>query len=258
MLTLDTAGVVQLFLVFIRISAFTFSAPVFSHPSVPVQWRVFLSLFLAYTFTLTLPLAYPPILAHPFGLVLAAVLEVLTGVLLGFSVQFIFWGVQFAGEVIGFQVGLTLAQVYDPVLGSRSNPIGRFLAVSLTLLFLLLDGHHQVIEGLAASFRLVPLAGSHLAASGPLLLQWIGELFVTALRLAAPFMLTILIVDSALAVFVRMVPQADLFAIALPLKIVLGLTLTLFFVKIFFDYAPLLMDTLVRQLAALIEALAST
>lgn len=257
MLTLSTAGVVQLFLVFSRISAFTFSAPVFSHRSVPVQWRIFFSLFLAYTLTLVLPLQLPPSYTHPLGLLVAASREVLTGLLLGFAVQFIFWAVQFAGEVIGFQVGLTLAQVYDPASGTRANPLGRFLIVSLTLLFLLLDGHHQVIEGLAASFRIIPLAGGEIAASGPLLLQWIGQLFATALRLAAPFMLTILIVDASLAVFVRMVPQADLFSIALPLKLILGLTLTLFFVKIFFEYTPLLLDTLVDQLRAMIEALAS-
>jgi len=255
MLVLNTAFVVRLFLVFARISGFFFSAPVFSHRSIPVQLRVFLALLLAFLLTTVLPMHTPEYVAHPLGLILATALEALTGLLLGFAVQFVFWTVQFASEIIGFQVGLTLAQVYDPIAGSRANPLGRFFIMSLTILFLLLNGHHEVIRGLATSFQWIPLAGADFPHSGELLLQWVGVLFSTALRLATPFMFTILILDLALGILVRMVPQADLFSIALPLKLLLGLIITYFFLNTFFPFASQLLERMVQYLAEMIAAL---
>ena len=71
---------------------------------------------------------------------MAVAVEVLTGLVLGFTAQFIFWAVQFAGEIAGFQMGLSLAQVYDPATGGASNPLGNLLTLSFLLVFLLLDG----------------------------------------------------------------------------------------------------------------------
>ena len=168
-------------------------------------------------------------------------------VLFGFAAQFIFWSVTFAGEIIGFQMGLSIAAVYNPMDGVASNPIGRVLTLTMLLVFLLLDGHHHMLRALVASFEVVPLSGADLSRGGPLLLQWMGAFFVTAIRLAAPFMITIFLVDVALGVFARVAPQADLFSMGLPLKIVIGLSLTILFMQ---NFMPILPD-LIRQVLGL-------
>jgi hypothetical protein len=67
--------------------------------------------------------------------------------------------------VIGFQIGLSMAQVYNPLEGEYSNPLGRLLNLTFLLVFLLIDGHHHILRALITSFEVVPLAGAQVGAS---------------------------------------------------------------------------------------------
>ena len=246
---------IRLFLVFARVGGLLAAAPLFGHGSVPVRVRVFLAVLLAYALHGIVPGEVPENATHPAVLLGAVALEALAGAALGYAAQFVFWAVQFAGEAIGFQMGLSMAQVYNPVEGHSANPIGRILSLTFLLFFLLIDGHHHLLRALVASFDVVPLAGARVAAAGPLLLQWVGRLFVTALRLAAPFLVTIFLVDLALGVFARMVPQADLFSLGLPLKLAVGLGIAGVFLSQFVPVVPELVGQMVSDLLALIEAM---
>lgn len=252
---LEPTYLLSVLLVFVRIGGLLVAAPVFGQRTIPIQLKVFLALVLAYSLAGLVPRVLPPNITEPLGFALAIAIEALTGVALGFAAQFIFYAVQFAGEIIGFQMALSIAQVYNPINGETSNPVGRFLTVSFMLVFLILDGHHYILRALVLSFEAVPLAGANLAATGTLLLQWAGQLFITALRLAAPFMITIFMIDAALGVFARIIPQADLFSLGLPLKLFAGLGLVYFFLQHFFPLIPGLIDTMYHDLLTLIELL---
>ena len=253
---IDPEYLLRVFLVFVRIGGVLVAAPFFSHRSVPVRVKVFFAVLLAYSLVGLTAGSLPAGATAPVGLVVAVAVEALTGLALGFAAQFIFWAVQFAGEVAGFQVGLSLAQAYDPMTGASSNPLGNLLTLSFLLVFLLLDGHHQILRALVASFEVVPLAGAHLEASGPLLLDGMGALFIAAIRLAAPFMVTVFLIDVALGVFARLVPQADLFSIGLPLKLLVGLGLTYFFVQRFFPTVPERIGQMLADVMRMAAALA--
>lgn len=244
-----------LLLVFVRIGGVMVAAPFFNLPNIPVRVRVFLALIIAYTVTFTLPHELPPHAHQAAGFFFYLVVEALTGLLLGFAAQFIFFAVQFAGEAIGFQIGLSLAQVYNPIDGTPSNPLGRLLSMTLLLVFVLLDGHHYVLEALSASFQVVPPAGARLAQGGLLLQEWMRDFFVTALRLAAPFMITIFLVDTALGVFSRVVPQADLFTLSLPLKLMTGLVLTYLIMQTFIPYLPTMVRQVLEDMLLLVDVI---
>jgi flagellar biosynthetic protein FliR len=252
---LEPGYLFSVFLVFVRIGGLMVAAPFFGHQSVPVRVKIPLAVLLAYTIVGLVPGPLPAHVAHPVGLMLAVAIEALTGILLGFAAQFVFWAVAFAGELIGFQMGLSLATVYNPAEGVHSNPIGRFLVMSMLLVFLLLDGHHQVLRALVASFAVVPLSGADLSQGGPLLLTWTGAFFGTALRLAAPFMITMFLIDVAFGVFARIAPQADLFSLGFPVKLLVGLGLTFFFLQNFMPVLPDLIQGMYTDVLAMIEAL---
>jgi flagellar biosynthetic protein FliR len=182
--------------------------------------------------------------------------EALTGLVIGFTAQFLFLAIQFAGEIIGFQMALGIAQVYDPVNGQSANPMGRLLSLVFMLVFVLTDGHHMVLRALEQSFIVVPLGGATLQASGPLLLDWTADFFTLSLRLAAPFMITIFIIDATLGVFARIVPQADLFSLSLPLKLSLGLAVAYFYMQNLFPIVPDMVTRMTDDLLQLIDALA--
>lgn len=247
--------VIRVFLVFVRIGAVLMAAPMFGHGSVPVRVKIFFSLLMAYALVGLVPGPLPEHITEPLPLLLAVAVEVLTGVSIGYAAQFIFWTVQFAGEIVGFQMGLSLAQAYNPIDGQHANPIGRIIGLSFLMVFILIDGHHLILQGLVSSFSIVPLAGAEVQATGPLLLQWTGGLFVTAMRVASPFMVTIFLVDLTLGIFARMVPQADLFSLGLPLKLFVGVGLTFVFMQNFFPTIPGHVSHMLDDLLSVVEAL---
>jgi flagellar biosynthetic protein FliR len=252
---LDPEYLLRVLLVFVRIGGLFVAAPFFGQRLIPVQIKVMLSAVLAFSLTGLVGGALPPGIMHPVGFIVAVVIEAMTGALLGFAAQFVFYAVQFAGDVIGFQMSLSLAQIYNPISGEPSNPLGRMLTLGFMLLFILLDGPQQLIMALVSSFQVVPLAGANIVASGPLLLEWTGAFFKTALRLAAPFMVTLFLVDVALGVFARVVPQADLFSLGLPLKILVGLSLFALFIQQFGPVAPDLIIRMVEDVTQLLNVL---
>jgi flagellar biosynthetic protein FliR len=192
----------------------------------------------------------------PVAMAHYVLVEGLTGIVIGLSARFVFFAVRFAGEFIGFQVGLNISQVLSPADNQSSNPISNLLIMLALLLFLILDGHHQVIRALNASFYVVPLAGAHLHLAGDVMLAWTGGLFTTALRLAAPFMLTIFLVDMALGIFARVAPQAEIFSLSLSLKLLVGIALTYFYLQEFIPFVPELLTEMVANLSAMIETIA--
>ena len=255
MLQIDPEYLLKVFLIFVRIGGLLLTAPFFDNRAIPVKVKVFLSVLLAHALVGLVPSTLPPHATTTLGMMVAVAIEALTGVTLGFSAQFIFWTVQFAGEVLGFQLGLSLAKLVDPINGVPSNPIGRLLALSFMMIFLLLDGHHHLLRALMVSFEAVPLAGAQLDASGPLLLSWTGKFFLSALQLAAPFMITIFLIDTTLGILARVAPQMDLFAIALPSKLLLGLVLTYFYMQYFFPVVPGMTDSMLSDLLQMVETL---
>lgn len=228
---LDTGYIVRVLFVFVRISGLLMAAPVFGHRTVPVQVRVLLGALLAYSLAGFATGPLPDYVTHDVGFVLSLLVEAGTGLLMGFTARLIFWAVNFAGSIMGYQMALSLAQTFDPMSGVASNPLGRILSYAFLLVFLLMDGHHFLIQALVRSFEVVPLGGAHLAAAGPSILEWMGEFFRVALRLAAPFLVILFFTDIALGIFARLIPQANLFTLSLPAKLLVGVVVFLVFVQ---------------------------
>lgn len=255
-MVLEADAVFRVLLAFVRVGGLLVAAPFFSRPFIPVLVKVLLAVLLAFVLAGFATGPLPAHVDHPVGFAVALTVEAATGLLLGFAARFVFMAVQTAGETIGFQMSLSMAQAYNPMVGSGAGPVGQVLTLAFLLLFVLLDGPVHLVQALAGSFEVIPLGGARLAAGGPLLIQWTGAFFATALRLAAPFMVAFLLLDVALGIFARVVPQADLFAISLPAKLVLGIGAFAIFLQGFVALAPGLLDGVARDLSAMIGALA--
>lgn len=243
------------FLVFVRIGGLMIAAPFFGHRSFPVRVRILFSILLAYI-VVGFAGPPPPQAHHPVGFITALAIEAFTGVLMGFAAQFIFWAIQFGAELMGFQMGLSLAQVFNPATQSNSNPLGMLITMTFLLVFILLNGHHEIIKALVGSFQLIPLGGAQVGSGGPLLLEWMAQFFLTALQFAAPFLATFFMVELTLGIFARVVPQADLFSLSLPIKLIVGLSISAFFMQNLFPAIPGLVDDLFNDIIRLIEVIA--
>ena len=156
-LTMEQA---QLFiLIFLRVSTMIALMPVLGDRAVPVRVKGGLSILIA-------ALLYPSVHVDPRAigfdlvtLIFKMASEIMIGAMIAFSVRLIFAGIQLAGELVGFQMGFSVANVIDPSNNEQVSIIAEFQYLIAILLFLGLNGHHIFLSGIADSFKLVPLPG---------------------------------------------------------------------------------------------------
>jgi flagellar biosynthetic protein FliR len=192
---------------------------------VPLLSRLGLALFVALVL-LPLQARHVPELPIDLSTYLALVArEVLVGVTLGFGTLLVFASLQIAGQLIGMQLGLNIATVLDPLnAGQQVSYMDQFYSVLAALVFLAIDGHHGLLLALQHSFEILPPGtfgpnGRTLEA----LISLVTDISRVALRLALPVLATLLLVDLVMALMSRIVPQMNVFFVAIPLKLGLGL-----------------------------------
>lgn len=211
-------------LIAMRTGAILFVSPVFGARFVPAQWKVVFTILLS---LLILPLVASPAGGTPGDLLpwaAAAVKELAVGLLLGFIANLVLAAVQAAGELLDINLGFGIANILDPQSGQTVPLMGNFHQVLAMLVFLTVNAHHVFLSALVTSFQVVPL-GAAQAEPGlrDAVLQMFAGLFVTALKLAAPVLGALFITDFALGIISRAVPQMNLFAVGLPVKLLIGL-----------------------------------
>ena len=210
---------------FVRIAALATSAPLFSHRSIPRLTRIGLSVLIAILVAPTLP---PVPFVSPFSApgVLLIFQQILIGVAIGFTMQIVFAAVELAGELIGLQMGLSFATFINAD-ADQAPIVGSFLAVTMMLVFLALNGHLLLIAGLVDTFTSFPLDGVRgLVAFDVRALVLAGrELFMLGVTLALPVIAAMLLANLALGVLTRTAPQLNLFAVGFPVTLATGLAM---------------------------------
>jgi len=203
-----------------RVGGFCMVAPVFSDKVLPARIRVAIALML--TFVLA-PLA--PVQADLFSSsgVVIMVNQVLIGSSVGFVLQLVFQTVSYGGNLIGQSMGLGFAEMVNPTSGTSVPVLGQFYLVMVTLLFLAMNGHLQVISLLADSFRTLPPASARINEKMLFAVVSAGtDLFSGALRVALPAMTALLLVNIGFAATSRASPSMNLFAVGFPISICMG------------------------------------
>jgi len=225
-------------LAFLRVSALVTVAPIFGSQSVPVRVKVFLSLFLTIVILpalrteqnlsdLTLPLLLP-----------MAAKEILVGLFLGFCAKLVFEAFQFGGRIISNQMGLGVAELIDPESGSQVSVIGNLFSLVAIVLFLNLNGHHLIISALYKSFEIAPLTNHQWlrSAAKVKMLTMFNDIFRIGVKLAAPAMVTIFLLEISMAIMARIVPQMNIFFIGMPVKLGAGMFVIIISLPIFYTF----------------------
>jgi len=224
----------QIFLlVFVRTLGVMSTAPVFGHRAVINQakagfaFALAIALFPAVSLSLEVP---SDLIPYAF----AAVRELVMGMMFGFVARLVFMAVQFAGEIIGIDVGFGIVNVIDPMSAEQISIIGTFKNLIALVIFLLIDGHHVILHALTESFAMVPLGGIQLTALlAKGLVDMTAQVFVMAVKLAAPVVTALFLTSLALGIMARTVPQMNVFIVGFPLKIGLGMGMLAFALPLF-------------------------
>jgi flagellar biosynthetic protein FliR len=224
-----TPGVPQaLVLLALRVGGMLLVAPVFSAKTVPMKVRTGLLLLL------TLLLAGPAVAAARPGLPAlqvtpaAFVAESLVGFAVGFGAAVLVAAAETAGDLMSTSVGLSGASLLDPISGATNTVLANFAQLFAVTVLLSVGGHLVMLDALAESVRAVPLGlagtgGVDVRAGLAALVASGAALFALGLKFAAPVVAAAMIGNVALAVLTRVAPALNVFTVAFPLQIGLGL-----------------------------------
>jgi len=221
----DAAGnvVTAFVLVLARVSGFMAVLPIFGSRSVPLRLRVGIALAVSLIMASVIP---PAPVAGADWVVTALVLvqEILTGLGLGLAVAIVFSAVRQAGLVAGQQMGMSMAQIIDPMTGEEADPLAVLLEMCFSVVFLAAGGHHLLLRLMVSSYAAFPMGEPPAAGVMAQAIVEAGVLMLTfALQLAAPLLAAFLVLAVVLAILARILPEMNILFESLPLRVGLGL-----------------------------------
>ena len=221
-------GTTVLFLLlFARIGALMMLMPAIGEQAIP--GRVRLTLALALTLVLfplissTLP---QDLLDNTPALLVTLVTEVLIGLGFGLLARILLSATQVAGATIASTIGLGFAQTLDPTMGQQGAIVGSFLSVTGVMLIFAMDLHHLAILGIADSYEMFPPGlAIPIVDMRDAVIMTIAEAFKVGVQISAPFMVFGLVFNLGLGVLTKLMPQLQVFFLAMPVSIAVGLML---------------------------------
>lgn len=217
------ADIVAGLLVLLRVSSMLLLLPVLGHQLVPAQARLGLIGIVSFLIYPVVRHTLPEIPVTPIMLGLLAGQEVLIGAMIGLLAQLMFGAIQMAGQVMSYQMGMAIANVFDPSSSAQIAIVGQIAVVLAMLLWLAVGAHHAMLLSLADSFTLFPIGHAWHMQGWDMLNDTAAALFSLSIRLSAPVLLLMLLAYAALGLLSRAVPQIQIFFVSFPLTISLGL-----------------------------------
>jgi flagellar biosynthetic protein FliR len=221
-----SASVFTYALVFSRAGAIMMLLPGIGEVGVPTRIRLALALSVTLIIGNLVGNDMPPLPDEPFVLAGLIIQEVLIGLYFGALARLMMSALVVAGQVAGMQSGLAFAQSFDPTQGQQGAVMATFLnLVAVTLVFV--SGlHHLFLTGIVGSYAIIP-AGSvpMLGDAAQLGTQIVAQSFRVGMQMAAPLIAFGLVFYLALGVLSRLMPQVQIFFVAMPLNVFAGLAI---------------------------------
>lgn len=210
---------------FIRISSMFISIPVFSIRALPAKIRVMAALLITLVVIPLLP-DPPNVELFSYQGFMVTLQQLVIGVSTGFVLQMVFSVMLLGGQSVAYSMGLGFASMVDPASGIQVPVISQVFIVTSNLMFLSLNGHLLLIEMLVGSFNTLPVGLVGIDRDDLwLIIKWSSQIFAGGVLLALPIMAALLFVNISFGVAARAAPQIQIFAIGIPITIMLGMVL---------------------------------
>jgi flagellar biosynthetic protein FliR len=206
-----------------RIASFLMVIPIFGTRLVPARVRLGLALLMTIIVVPMIP-PVPQVDALSADAVVITLQQILIGVGLGFALTALWQLFVIAGQMIAMQMGLGFASMVDPANGVSVAVLAQIYIITITLLFLAMNGHLVAFEVFIESFRTLPIGLEGLGQAGVWqLVHRISWMFVSAMLMALPAVTAVLIVSISFGVMTRAAPQMNIFALGFPIGLIFGL-----------------------------------
>lgn len=239
-----TTGVFAFMIIFVRFGTAMMIMPGIGDSFVPANIRLYYALGLSLVVAPVMqPLVPDPIPAFNILLPLL-VIEFITGLFIGTIARILMMALDTGGMLISLASGISNAQVFNPSLAVQGSVFGAFLSVTGVTLLFVTNLHHLLLHGLVESYQMFPIGGlPDTGSMAELMAKAVSASFVTGFQIALPFVIISLVLYVGMGVLTRLMPQLQVFMIAIPLQIMLALvtfaivlsSIMLFFISRFED-----------------------
>ena len=204
-----------------RVGGLVMVAPVFGNTTIPARIRVAIVMLLTFVLAPLSPATVDPMSAQGVATMVG---QVLIGAAIGFVLKLVFEAVSFGGQMVSQSMSLGFSEVVNPEGGGSTPVLSQLYMVLVTLIFLAMNGHLQLVALVAESFRTLPPGSGVIGANGMHAVVMFGaQLFAGAVRVALPAMTSLLVVNIGFAAISRAAPSMNLFAVGFPITVTLGM-----------------------------------
>lgn len=220
------ADVYVLMMIFARIGTAMMLLPGFGELTLPVRVRLALALTVTFVVAPLVAGAIPPVPANLPSLVILLIAEILYGAVLGTIARLLLTALQVGGTIIDYHMGLGAAMLFDPNAGQQGAVTGAFLTtLGVTLLFIT-NMHHLMLMAVVDSYTLFePGGGFPTGDFSELAARTVSQSFALGFQIALPIVVVGILIYLAMGLMSRLMPQIQVFFIALPVQMLVGFTI---------------------------------
>lgn len=253
MMITDTAQFVLFSLIMMRMAGFVLLNPILGRNSIPMIAKsgfILVLTLLLYSFSQGEVIEVESTLSYS----LLLMKEFVIGYFLGFVMQLFSMVITFAASVIDFQMGISMAMVFDPMNNAQVPLSGSIYNVYYMLLFFAVDGHLAMMKILLTSADVVPY-GAITFSRGAFwaMLDIFSECVVLAMKLAFPILAAEFIITMGMGILMKMIPQINVFVVQVQIKIIVGLALFLFLFSPMSDSISNLISNMLREMQGILQ-----
>lgn len=255
--TISTHEIEYFLLILMRIASFIFSAAFFSTKGVPRQTKIALSIFLSY-------LMYVNVYPHEYpeydtllGYSTCVLKEVAVGLLIGVGTQLCTSIVLFAGRIMDMEIGLSMANVFDPTTQQQASITGMFIQYGVLMILYVSGLHRYLIKALMETYQLIPVCGAVINTDKLLntFIEFLGDYIVIGFRICLPIFASITLMNIVLGLLAKLAPQMNMFSVGIQLKLIAGLTVLVLTMQLLPSVSNFISEQMQHMMVSIVEGL---
>lgn len=244
-------------LVLMRTASFIYVAPFFSTRGIPNNVKIGLSVFVAYIMYNFGPEHLYPEYNTVLGFCTIVLKEVSVGLLIGLGAQLCTSVVLFAGRIMDMEIGLSMANVFDPTTNEQASITGVILQYGVMLILYTTGLHRYLLQALMETFTLIPVNGIHMDTDKLLtsLLTFLGDYIIIGFRICLPVFASITLMNIVLGLLAKLAPQMNMFSVGIQLKLLAGLSVLMITVRMLPDICNFISTQMQIMMVSMVEGM---
>ncbi|MCI9525959.1 MAG: flagellar biosynthetic protein FliR [Lachnospiraceae bacterium] len=244
-------------MILVRVATFVYIAPFFGMNNTPNRVKIGFSALLAIVLFQTIQPKEVLEYSGVIGFAIIVLKEGITGLLIGYAANICNSIIVFSGKVIDMEIGLAMANMYDPTTKAQSGLTGTMYNYFIMMLLIVTNMHHYILRALVDTYQIIPVNGAvfdweHLMGS---MVMYMTDMMAIGFRIALPIFACSMILSCILGIMAKVASQMNMFAVGMQIKILLGLGIMFLTVVLIPNISDFIFTEMKRMIVSMIEGM---